>query len=95
MHSRWSRFDCQRLCQRLHAERLNTGARTMQLTCPPNSAMYTLPALSKAVVQGPFKNAFVAAPPSPLLPAVPCPAKVVVTLVLGLTTSTRWFMVSA
>src|SRR5579871_6429065 len=41
------------------------------------SAMYRLPAASTAVPEGPFISAAVAEPPSPVYPAVPLPAYVV------------------
>ena len=40
--------------------------------------MYTLPDESNATPHGFFNNALVAAPPSPLLPALPVPAIVVI-----------------
>lgn len=36
--------------------------------------MYTLPDISTAIPVGPFNNALVASPPSPVLPAIPVPA---------------------
>ncbi len=57
------------------------------------SAMYKLALLSTATPDGAFNSAFRAAAPSPLYPAVPSPASVLIVLLVM--KRTRWFTWSA
>src|ERR1019366_7246980 len=67
---------------------------TFRTRLPPNSVTYRLPAASKAKPNGAFNCALAAAPPSPVDPAVPVPAKVVIVPV-DATLRTRLLALSA
>ncbi len=67
---------------------------TLRIRALPASAMYTFPAASTAMSAGVSSRAAVAAPPSPVRPAVPVPAKVVITPAAE-TLRTRWLPRSA
>src|SRR5664280_2025204 len=60
-----------------------SGATRRTRLLLPGSAMYRLPAASRARPPGPWRHAWVAGPPSPQKPAVPLPATVVMVAGLG------------
>ena len=79
-------FACNRVSSLQHpvpVQRQQSGFRGGRLAADKLTKWYPGPAASKANPRGPFKLAAVAGPPSPLYPAVPLPATVVMILLLS------------
>lgn len=62
----------------------------MTLTLFPASTRYRLPLVSSDIISGLLSVALVAAPPSPVLPSVPVPAKVDEIMVVFVTAIMRF-----